>query len=181
MELYLGKLGRLVTLAVVLAFIISAALLQTQTASASRVDETPEDFVATLFDLVSFDAGVTPDWDVARSMFIPEAVIVLRTSREATTVFSVEGWIDDFVNFIENSPAGEMGFTEKVVNMKSMVFGDMAHVLVLYEAHITGSARDPQQGVDSIQLVQRDGRWWIAAVVNELPTAERPLPAELTE
>jgi len=179
MELYLGKLGRLVTLAVVLAFIISAALLQTQTASASRVDETPEDFVATLFDLVSFDAGVTPDWDVARSMFIPEAVIVLRTSREATTVFSVEGWIDDFVNFIENSPAGEMGFTEKVVNMKSMVFGDMAHVLVLYAAQITGSPRPPRQGVDSFSLIKKDGRWLIVSITNELPTADRPVPEVL--
>ncbi len=140
---------------------------------------TPERLVAAIYDMVSFEGGSVPDWDKVRSLFIPEAVVVLRTSREATTIFSVEGFIDDFVNFVENTPAGANGFTEKVVRMKSMVFGDMAHVLVLYESHITGSPRPPRQGVDSFSLIKKDGRWWIAAVTNELPTPERPLPEAL--
>ena len=59
------------------------------------------------------------------------------------------------------------------------LFGDMAHVLVLYEARIPGSGRPPQLGVDSFQLIRKQGRWWIAGVINELPTPERPVPAEL--
>jgi hypothetical protein len=157
----------------------SAALMWAQSPSVSGGDETPEDVVAGIYDLVSFQTGKTPDWDKVRSLFIPEAVVVLRTSREATTVFSLEGFIGDFVSFIENTPAGEMGFSEKVVRMKSMVFGDMADVLVLYEAQITGSARGPQQGVDSFSLIKKDGRWLIVSITNEIPTADHPLPEEL--
>ena len=56
------------------------------------------------------------------------------------------------------------------------VFGDMANIWVLYEAHIPGTPRPPQQGVDSFQLIRKDGRWWIVSIPNELPTPERPIP-----
>jgi len=141
--------------------------------------ETAEGVVTEIYDLVSFEAGERPDWDRVRALFIPEAVIVLRTSRDATTVFSVEGFVDDFVRFIEQTPAGQQGFTEKILKTKSMVFGDMAHVLVLYEAHITGSPRAPSQGVDSFSLIKQDGIWRIAAITNELPGEGRPIPGEL--
>jgi hypothetical protein len=140
---------------------------------------TAEGLVTELYRLVSSEPGSTPDWDRVRSTFIDEAVIVLRTSREATTVFSVDGFVADFIAFIERANVVETGFTETIVRMRPMVFGDMAHILVLYEAHITGSERPPSRGVDSFQLIRKDGRWWIVSVTNELPTPDRPAPTEL--
>ena len=140
---------------------------------------TAEGLVAELYESVTFEAGSTPDWDHVRSMFIDEAVIVLRTSRQSTTVFSVEGFVADFVKFIERADAGRTGFSERIIRTRPMVFGDMAHVLVLYEASVPGSLRPPQQGVDSFSLIRKQGRWWIAAVTNEIPTPDRPVPLEL--
>jgi hypothetical protein len=142
---------------------------------------TAEGVVAHLYDLVTFEAGHTPDWDEVRSLFLDRAVIVLRTSRTATSVFSVDGFVDDFVTFIERANVQETGFTERVLRTKPTVFGDMAHVWVLYEASIPGSPRPPQQGVDSFSLIKQDGRWWIAAVTNEIPTPARPIPEPLQE
>jgi hypothetical protein len=65
-----------------------------------------EAVVRELYDLVTFPAGATPDWDRGRSLFLPEGVVVLRTTRTATTVFSVEGWVQDFVDFIEGQRDG---------------------------------------------------------------------------
>jgi hypothetical protein len=177
--MWLDVLKRSLSVAIVLIAGSGATLLHAQDPSDQAALETAEGVVTEIYGLVSFEAGNTPDWDKVRSMFIPEAVVVLRTSREASTVFSVEGFVGDFVNFVENSPAGDMGFTEKIVRMKSLVFGDMAHVLVLYEAQITGSPRPPQQGVDSFSLIKKDGRWWIAAITNEIPTPDRPVPEVL--
>ena len=168
-----------VSVAVALMLGYSTGLSYALAASDQKALETPEGVVTAIYDMVSADAGKTPDWDKVRSMFIPEAVVVLRTSREATTVFSLESFVNDFINFYDNSPAGEQGFTERILNMKSMVFGDMAHVLVLYEAHITGSQRPPSQGVDSFSLIKKDGRWWIVAVTNEIPGPDRPIPEML--
>jgi len=140
---------------------------------------TAEGLVAELYKRVSYEANETTDWDKVRGLFVPEAVIVLRTSREKMSIFSVDGFIDDFVKFNERSGANRKGFTEKVVRMKPMVFGDIAHVLVLYEAHITGSEKPPQRGVDSFELVRKDERWWIVAINNDICTPQRPAPREL--
>ena len=145
------------------------------------------DVVAGLYGLVSSTAGRLPDWDKVRALFLKEAVIVLRTSRTALTAFSLDGFIKDFVDFYERPfkrgeasvIPRESGFTEKVVRMKAWEYGDMAHVLVLYEAQITGFAMPPQRGIDSWLLVRRDGRWFIAAATNEIVTAARPVPPEL--
>jgi len=154
---------------------------QVQTLSEAKEFRTAESVVTELYKLVTFETGSTPDWQKVKSLFIDEAIIVLRTSRENTTIFSVEGFVDDFINFIERDNAKQTGFVERIIRMKPMVFGDMAHILVLYEAHIPGSQRPPQQGVDCFLLIKKDGRWWIEAIANEIPTPDNPIPEELQD
>ena len=138
--------------------------------------ESPDKTVQRLYDLVTFEAGTTPDWDEVRSLFIKEAVIVLRTSWDSCTVFTLEGLVGDFVNFIEQANVESTGFSEKILNMKTLEFGNMANILVLYEAYIPGSERPPGKGVDNFSLIKKKGRWWIISVTNELPTPDRPIP-----
>lgn len=161
---------------------LSLAVLLTASVATAQEDPdaaTPEGLVRALYDRVSSEPGTTPDWDRVRRAFLPQAIVVLRTSRDSTTVFTLDGFVQDFVNFIERANVRVTGFRERVLSTEALVFGDIAHVLVLYEAHIPDSARPPQQGVDSFQLIRRDGRWWIVSVTNEIPTAERPVPAVL--
>lgn len=174
----------------VLIFNLSAGgLSQAQEAPASPAPASATDLVAGLYTLVSSSGGVLPDWNKVRACFLKEAVIVLRTSRTALTVFSLEGFIKDFVDFYERpfkrgqatAVPKDNGFTEKVIRLKAWEYGDMAHVLVLYEAKITDFPMAPQQGVDSWLLVRRDGRWQIAAATNEVVTPDRPVPPELRD
>lgn len=138
-----------------------------------------EQVVDDIYDLVTFGPDETPDWDKVRSLFIPEAVIVLRTARNKTSVFTVDSFIQDFITFIQRADVTERGFEEKIIQVKKMIFGDMASIQVLYEAHIPGSEKVPQQGVDNFSLIHKDNRWWIVSITNEIPTANRPLPDEL--
>lgn len=162
-----------------LSLLILAGPAGAQTSAEQSAVAAAEGLVTELYDLVTFDAGTTPDWETVKSLFIEEAVIVLRTSREASTVFSVDGFVNDFVTFIERANVEETGFVEEIISIKSMVFRDMAHALVLYEASIPGSGREPQQGVDSFQLIKKDGRWWIASITNDLPNSDHPVPPAL--
>ena len=142
---------------------------------------TAEDVVNELYRLVTIEKGQETDWEQVRQLFLPQAVIVLRISKTETQVFDVQGWIDDFKTWDEKAKVKETGFSEKIVKMKPRVFRDIANVFVLYEAAITGSTHPPTRGVDSIELIKKDGRWWIAAITNDLINADNPVPAELRE
>ena len=138
-----------------------------------------EGVVHELYDIVTFPAGTIPDWDQLRGLFLPEAVVVLRSSREATSVFSLEGFIQDWLRFIESANVQDTGFTERIIRTHSTEFGDIAHVWVLYEGEIPGWGRPPQPGVDSFQLVRQEDGWKIASITNEIPTPDRPIPEVL--
>jgi hypothetical protein len=140
--------------------------------------DTPEGLIRHVYDLVTFPAGTLPDWDSLRATFIPDAVIVLRTSRTASTVMSVDDFIADWLRFVDEYDVEQSGFTEEILHLVPLEFGDIAHVLVLYAASIPGG-RPPMQGVDSFHLIRKDGRWWIAGILNEIPTPERPVPEVL--
>ncbi|MCO6512100.1 MAG: hypothetical protein J5I65_15045 [Aridibacter famidurans] len=141
--------------------------------------EDPEKLVRDLYDQLTFPAGKTPDWKYVRSMFINDATVTLRTGRDSTTTFSLDGWILDFVNFINDRNVKKTGFEERLVTMKPLVYGDIAHVLVLYTAYLPGVTKEPQEGVDSFHLIKKDGRWWIVSILNEIPTKDRPKPDAL--
>jgi hypothetical protein len=130
----------------------------------TQPDDDPEPLIERLYDLITFKGGTVPDWDEVRAMFLDEAVIVLRRNRETNATLSVEGWIDDFQSFIENS---------------IVVMGDIANTWVLYEARLPG--RPPQQGVDNFSLIRRDGAWRIASIVNEVPFGDVAVPDFLGE
>jgi hypothetical protein len=142
--------------------------------------KSPELLIGELYKSVSFtNTDSLPDWEKVRAMFTENAIVVLRTSRTRTTIFDVQGFIDDFVNFIDKSPAKQKGFGERILKMKKVVVGDIAHILVLYDAQIYGVTIPPQQGVDSWQLIKKDNRWWIASITNEVISETVPVPDEL--
>ncbi len=140
---------------------------------------TAEAVVEDLYRLVTFDAGTTPDWDRVRSLFVEQAVVVLRTGRETMTVFSLDGFVDDFVQFIENREVEKTGFVERILKMKSTVYGDVAHVLVLFDSHIPGTEAAPHPGIDSFQLIRQAGQWKIISITNDRPSPGNPIPDEL--
>lgn len=50
------------------------------------------------------------DWDKVSSFFVEEAVIVLRTSRDGSTQFTVDEFIQDFTDIYESPAVGKSGF-----------------------------------------------------------------------
>ena len=168
----------------VLSFLLTPGLIpaNAQGSIAPTYLETPEGIVNEIYSAVSFKAGQPqPDWERIRTMFLDKAVVVLRVTRDSTAILTVQGFIDDFIRFIEASPAKQYGLEERIVRMKSMVFGNIAQFFVVYEARIPGLSQPPQRGLDSWELVKNKGRWWIVAVTNEVPSKDRPFPKEFQE
>lgn len=138
--------------------------------------ETPDALIEDIYRAVSKTDSGSVDWERVRSMFIDEAVVILRTGPDKTSQFTPEGFIQDFKDFYEYPEVKASGFEEKILGMKSMVYKDIAFIATLYSAAITGREGPPQLGVDLWLLSKREGRWKITAVINEAIPAGQELP-----
>ena len=177
-SIYRGAAQAVVSLSAVLLFLTAGTVAVFPQEQDPNLKD-PEAVIRALYDQVTFPEGQSPDWKYVRNMFINDATVTMRTGRESTATLSLDGWILDFVNFINDRDVKKTGFEEKIIKMNSLVFGDIAHVLVLYTAQIPGVTRPPQEGVDSFHLIKKDGRWWIVSILNEIPTKDRPKPEVL--
>jgi len=140
--------------------------------------ETPVALIEDIYRLVSTTDSGSVDWERVRSMFIDEAVVILRTGRDETSQFTPDGFIQDFRDFYDYPDVKASGFEEKILSMKPMVYKDIAFIATLYSAAITGREGPPQLGVDLWLLSKKEGLWKITAVINEVIPAGQELPDE---
>jgi len=88
-------------------------------------------------------------------------------------------WADGWV--AENAPVGgpdDKGFEEAEIHSSVQRYGDIAHVMSTYARRPWGADEILGRGINSIQLVHRDGRWWIASVVWDEEAGAGAIPAE---
>ncbi|WP_242086832.1 hypothetical protein [Aestuariivivens sediminis] len=134
-----------------------------------------EQHVRDIYQGISTRVNEEPDWDKVKTLFCEDAILYLRISTDSTALFSVDDWIQDFKNFIKRRDIKQTGFQEKVINVKSFEFGNIAQCTVIYEARIPG-VTEGHQGVDGFHLIKRDGQWKVISLINEVPSEDRPLP-----
>jgi hypothetical protein len=140
--------------------------------------ETPVALIEDIYRTVSTTDSGSVNWERVRSMFIDEAVVILRTGPAESKQFSVGGFIQDFRDFYEYPEVKASGFEEKILSMKSMVYKDIAFIATIYSAAITGREVPPQRGVDLWLLNKKEGLWKITAVINEVIPPGQELPDE---
>jgi len=138
-----------------------------------------EEVVRSLYRRVSFQAGRDVDWNQVKEMFVPGAVIVLRTSRTAMTVFDRDGFVADFTRFIKDAKLEARAFEETVLAIKTEETGDIARATVHYSARIPSESRPAQEGIDYFLLIKKEGTWRIVSIVNETVRPGVLLPEEL--
>jgi len=167
--------------ALVVTFVVIAAVCGSKSslwAQTGNEIEEVESFVADLYSLVSFTPNNLPDWDKVKERFHERAIIVLYAGQETYNVHTLDSFVEDFRNFIRDFAIESIGFNENVVASNTKIIGNMAYSLVLYEAHIPGSQRPPQQGIDSIQMIKTDDIWRIVSITNEVIRPGVPVPDE---
>ncbi len=139
--------------------------------------ESPEALVEALYDVISGPADEPRDWDRFRGLFQPGTRLMAFTTLPDGT--SQEGvWtVDEYVEAAAEFYA-EDGFWEEELWSRIDRFGSIAHVLSSYASWIGSPDGDPVgRGVNSIQAVRHDERWWIASVAFELEGPDRPIPS----
>ncbi|MEZ5966802.1 MAG: DUF4440 domain-containing protein [Planctomycetota bacterium] len=138
--------------------------------------ESVDAVVKALYDVISGPAGQARDWERMRSLFRPDArLVALVKAKEGMR--SLVLTVDDYVK--RSGPMLERdGFFETEIARHTDAFGDMAQVFSTYEARRAAADAEPlMRGINSIQLVQQDGRWWVLHVLWEQERDAGPIPA----
>ena len=148
-------------------------------ASGQHISSTEEEAVAMITQIYSEVSGENAeqvDWNKVRSFFVEEAVIVLKTSLEGNSQFTLEEFIQDFKDFYKTPAAMQYGFREEVLQVKAEVHKELAFVAVVYASSFPKADRPPQKGIDFWLLTLKDNTWKVVAVTNEviLPGEEIP-------
>jgi hypothetical protein len=139
--------------------------------NASDVDSV-DHLVAALYNVISGPAGQPRDWDRFRSLFVPDGRLgAIRADAAATTdqparksdiVFRTpEGYAE------RNDPYFKThGFFERSIANRVEEFGNLVHVWSTYESrHAADDAKPFTRGVNAIQIVHAQGRYWLASVL----------------
>ena len=137
--------------------------------------------IAAAYDVISGPAGRTRDWDRERSLFIPGARLIPTTETAGETnqdgtitprVMDVDGFIERSRDYLEKN-----GFFEKEINRRIEQFGHIAHVWSTYESRHNEDDPEPfMRGINSIQLLYDDSRWWIVTIYWQHESPENPIP-----
>lgn len=131
-----------------------------------------------LYAAVSFGPGEEVDWERVREILM-EGAIFVQPARpgEVRKVMDVEGFFADWREFIASTQVKTTGFNERIAQRTTDTFGDVAHSYVVFEARLDPASERPvARGLDSVQLVRSEGRWWVASITTEFERPQRPLP-----
>lgn len=152
--------------------------------SKAQMVSSPEAIVEAAYSTMIREPGEKFGWDTFRHVFHPDAKLYPHPEQTDGTyrVLTREGfisWVDSLV--AANDPIGselDKGFAEEDIWHEVHRFGDVAHVFSAYQKHYYGEDDILGRGVNSYQLVFREGRWWIVSVVWDEESSAGPIPSE---
>lgn len=138
----------------------------------------PEEVVVALYALLSGPRGASRDWAAVCELFMPEAQLHSELILPDATIQSRSWTVDAFVAEAAAEYASADGFWESEVARQVERFGDIAHVWSTYEARVGRPDGPPViRGINSVQLLRRGGRWWIAGLVFQIERSPAaPIP-----
>lgn len=146
-------------------------MLEASLAEVSTVDA----IIKTLYEVISGPAGQRRNWNKFRSLFRPEARLnsVGKDSngKAKLTTMTQEDYIRNVGPMFD-----EKGFFEKEIGRSQEKFGNMVHVFSAYETRFVADGKVEMRGINSIQLVQKDGRFWILNIMWNPESADNPIP-----
>ena len=137
---------------------------------------TIDGIIAALYACISGPAGAPREWARQRALFVPGARLVpivrdARGEREAR-LLDLDGYERSRTPLFESR-----GFHEREIARREERYGSLAHVFSTYEAREHPDGPTILRGINSIQLLWREERWWVLSIAWEHEADDTPIPA----
>jgi hypothetical protein len=138
--------------------------------------ESIDAIIRAMYDTISGPAG-DRNWYRERSLYLEGARLIpigKRVHKEAgLQVMTLDEWIADASDYL-----AETDFYEAEIMRKTFRFGDIVAAFSTYEARNDPEGPPIARGINSIQLLKKDRRWWIVSVMWDNESKENPVPEE---
>ena len=134
--------------------------------------DTVDHLVSSLYDVISGPAGKPRDWDRFRSLFLPDGRLgVIRPETPATkdaparkgdaVLLTPQMYVQRDDPYFKTH-----GFFERSIANRVEEFGNLVHVWSTYESrHAEQDSQPFTRGINSIQIVHAQGRFWVASIL----------------
>jgi hypothetical protein len=158
---------------IALAFISSFSFAQTKDYSADV--KSSEAIIAALYDVISGDKGQGRDWDRFKNLFTADAKLIPTfVNKEGKVAYRVITPAEYETSFTKNIQ--QRGFFEKEIANITEAYGNIVHVFSTYETREERDGKVTMRGINSIQLLKADDRFYVANILWSSETTQTPLP-----
>lgn len=130
--------------------------------------------VTALYASLSGEPGER-DWGPLRQLFHPQARLTWThpEAGSAPWMMGLEEFLSSASRYFETQ-----GMFESEVHRRAEVFGSIAHVFSTYEArHAPDEPAPFARGINSIQLIKDDARWWVLSMVWDDERQDQSIPS----
>ena len=172
-------MGRTVSLRFV-AFAALVAVTQPLQAQETPDYTTVDGVMTELYASVTRAPGDPFPWDRLRAVMLPGGIMLPQRAQTGGQGRIMD--VEEFIEWIDGSwepvigTANDRGFFERQTNLIVEEFGDVAHALTTYEKGPYEPRQIIGRGVNSVQLVKRDGRWFVLSITWDEENTSGPLP-----
>jgi hypothetical protein len=138
---------------------------------------TIDNLLSTMYQIISGEAGSTRNWALFRKLFRSEARINALGKDKHGMERYISLTIEDYIRGAESS-FQKQSLQEVEIGRITEEYGDMVHIFSSYEtknALIDDDDKVLQRGINSIQLIYRDGRYWIISLLFNPETVDNPI------
>lgn len=136
----------------------------------------PESLVLAVYDAISGPRGER-DWNRIRSFYLDGARLIptgMRANGEhGLRIMNIEQWIEGARDLFLREDFFEVEIARKVDR-----FGQIAQIFSTYECRREANGPAYMTGINSFQLLHKDGRWWVVNCFWDNASEGNPIPKQ---
>ena len=140
----------------------------------------PEALAEATYEVIQRPPGENYQWERSKSLFLPYALEIPNTEQNGGvfSVFTPEQFQRIVDSFTIIGGPNDKGFQEEQTHAVVHQYGDIAQVFSTYQKHYWDSDQILARGLNSFQMVRRDGQWQVVSIVWDEDYAGGPIPEQ---
>ena len=158
------------------AIAVFLGLLHAASPNYDKDVESVDTIIKALYEVISGEKGEERDWDRFRNLFHESGTLRSvnqdKNGEVKMTVMTPDQYIQRAGPYLINN-----GFFEREIGRRSENYRFITHIFSTYDSRNSEKDKKPfTRGINSIQLLNSNNRWYVISILWNGETKENPIP-----